>query len=137
MSEKTVLAIDPGTSKCGLALVRRTAQGNVVLIWHDVAATELVRSKLHEAYAASPFELVIIGDGTNSQNVVRDIREHLPSMATLIIDETGTSVQARERYWEYHPRTGWRRFLPATLQVPPGPVDAFAAMVLAERVLNG
>ena len=29
MSEKTVMAIDPGSSKCGLAVVRRDLQGKL------------------------------------------------------------------------------------------------------------
>lgn len=137
MSEKTVLAIDPGSSKCGMALVRRSPQETTSMLWRAVVPTDAVLPKLHEAYVVSPFELVIVGGGTTSRQVVQSIREHLPSMGILVVDERDTSLQARERYWEHHPRRGWRRILPATLQVPPEPVDDFVAMILAERVLLG
>ncbi len=132
---KTVLAVDPGTAKHGMALVRREADDRIKALWHAVVPPEFLVPKLHEAYAMEPFALVIVGSGTGSGPVIKELREHLPSMATLVVDETNTTLQARERYWESHPRRGWRRFLPATLQVPPGPVDAFVAQILAERVL--
>jgi RNase H-fold protein (predicted Holliday junction resolvase) len=135
MTEKTVLAIDPGTSKCGMALVHRKTTGQVELIWHQVVPTEKIVESLRQAEDISPFHLIIVGGGTSSQGAVRAIREQLPSMGILVVDETNTSLQARERYWEQHPRRGWRRFLPATLQVPPEPVDDFVALILAERVL--
>jgi RNase H-fold protein (predicted Holliday junction resolvase) len=137
MIEKTVLAIDPGSSKCGMALVKRIEDDRVQLLWHGVVPTSAVVPKLHEAYIHAPYQMIIMGGGTYSKNVVQRIREHLPSMAILVVDERDTSLQARERYWENNPRRGWRRFLPATLQVPPDQVDDYAALILAERVLLG
>ncbi len=136
MNEKTVLAVDPGTSKCGMALVRRDIQGKLHLLWRAVVPTEAVVPKLHEAYSNAEFHLIIVGGATHSREVVAAIREHLPSMGILVVDETNTSIQARERYWEFNPRRGWRRLIPASLQVPPQPVDDFVAYILAERVLT-
>jgi RNase H-fold protein (predicted Holliday junction resolvase) len=136
MTTKTVLSIDPGTSKCGMALVQRLEDGSIKLLWHDVVPADAVIVKLHEAYIVEGFQLVIIGDSTGSKKVKTDLRRHLPSMGILVIDEKETTIQARERYWEYNPRKGWRKFLPATLQVPPEPYDDYAALVLAERVLS-
>lgn len=134
--QKTVLSIDPGTSKCGMALVQRTDDGMIKLLWHDVVPAEAVIVKLHEAYIVGEFHLVILGDSTGSKQVKTALRRHLPSMGLLVIDETETTMQARERYWEHNPRKGWRKILPATLQVPPEPYDDYAALVLAERVLS-
>ena len=136
MTPKTVLSIDPGTSKCGMALVHRTEDGSLKLLWHDVVPADAVIVKLHEAYIVEEFHLVIIGDSTGSKKVKTDLRRHLPSMGILVIDEKETTIQARERYWEYNPRKGWRKLLPATLQVPPEAYDDYAALVLAERVLS-
>ncbi|HEY0868193.1 MAG TPA: hypothetical protein VGE01_12480 [Fimbriimonas sp.] len=137
MIEKTVFAIDPGTQKCGMAIVQRVSEEKAKLLWRSVAPTSMVVPKLHEAYAAAPYQMIIVGSGTHSKQVVSTIREHLPSMGILVVDEKDTTYQARERYWEHNPRKGWRRILPATLQVPPGPVDDFVALILAERVLLG
>ena len=135
MSERTVLAIDPGTSKCGMALVHRTSAGKLQMLWHEVVPTENMVERLHAAGEVSTFQQIIVGGGTSSHQAVRQIREKMPSMGILLVDEKNTSLQARERYWEKNPRRGWRRLLPATLQVPPEPVDDFVAYILAERVL--
>jgi hypothetical protein len=79
---------------------------------------------------------VIVGSGTTSKQVVHELREFLPSLGILVVDEKNTSLQARERYWEHNPRRGLRRLIPSTMQVPPEPVDDFVALILAERVLS-
>jgi len=135
MSTKTVLAIDPGTSKCGMALVRRETDASLELLWREVTPLDELVDSMHDASEIAPYQLVIVGSGTHSKQVVSMIREAFPSMGTLLVDERDTSLQARERYWEHNRRRGWRRLIPATLQVPPEPVDDFVALILAERVL--
>ena len=135
MEVKTVLAIDPGSSKCGLALVRRDADGTLMVLWRGVHPKEELGARLDEANAVAGFNMVIVGSGTRSREVVNAIREAVPSIGVLVVDEKDTSLQARERYWEHHKRRGFKRFLPSTLFVPPEPVDDFVALILAERVL--
>lgn len=133
---RTVLAVDPGSAKCGMALVHRDAEGKVSLLWRAIAKPEDLQARLDEAAEIEPYSMVVIGSGTTSKDITRVIREHLPSMGILVVDERDTTLQARERYWEHNPRRGWRRLLPATLQMPPDPVDDFVALILAERVLS-
>lgn len=133
--EKTVLAIDPGTSKCGMALVRRDDQDQLELLWRNIVPRVNLLAKLRDAADVNPYGLIIVGGGTNSRQVVGEIREHYPGVGILVVDEKDTTMQARERYWVHNPRRGWRRLLPSTLQVPPEPVDDFVALILAERVL--
>jgi hypothetical protein len=90
---------------------------------------------VRRAATEKPFSMVIVGSGTRSTQVVKALREWQPSIGILVVDEKDTSIQARERYWHHNPRRGWRRLLPATMQVPPEPVDDFVALMLAERVL--
>ncbi len=135
LNEKTVLAIDPGSRKLGMALVQRNSENNLALLWHRICPVDSLASALIEANAAHPYSMVIVGNGTGSNDLVTELRREQPSIGILIVNEKDTTMQARERYWEHHPRTGWRRLLPATLQVPPDPVDDFVAMILAERVL--
>lgn len=135
MTPKIVLAIDPGTAKCGMALALRDANGKLHVPWRAVSPLENFVARIHEAHDVEPFSLIIVGSGTHSKPVVAAIRAEFPSMGILVVDEKDTSLQARERYWEHNPRRGWRRFLPSTLQTPPEPVDDFVALILAERVL--
>ena len=130
---KTVLAIDPGSEKCGMARVSREDNGSIEVLWRGVVPRSQVLETLKDKL--EPKELVVIGRGTGSRMLVQEVSESMPSAAVLLVDEKDTSLQARERYWEFNPRRGWRRLLPASLQVPPEPVDDFVALILAERVL--
>lgn len=133
--EKTVLAIDPGHAKCGLVVAKRNHQGHVELLWRRVAPADGLMSAVREAADESPFSMVIVGSGTKSTEVVNALREWMPSIGILVVDEKDTTIQARERYWLHNQRRGWRRILPSSMQVPPEPVDDFVALILAERVL--
>ena len=86
MTKKTVLSVDPGTSKCGMALVQRDEEGKIKLLWHDVVPADAVIVKLHEAYIVEEFHLVILGDSTGSKKIKTDLRRHLPSMGLLVFD---------------------------------------------------
>lgn len=135
VSDKTVLAIDPGSRKHGLALVRRDPNGKLHLLWRCVCEDDQLELKLQEARGVRGFTMAIIGAGTRSRATVARLQASSPGLGVLVVDETDTSLQARERYWEFHKRRGWRRLLPASMQVPPEPYDDFAAFILAERVL--
>jgi RNase H-fold protein (predicted Holliday junction resolvase) len=133
---RVVLAIDPGSSKCGMALVERDDNLKIKLLWRAVSPRDEVLEHIEEAAKISPYRFIVVGQGTSSRKLVEEVREMYPSAGILLIDESNTSVAARERYWEHHPRRGWRKLLPASMQVPPEPVDDFAALIMAERVLE-
>ncbi|MHB8637052.1 MAG: RuvC family protein [Fimbriimonadaceae bacterium] len=135
-AEKTVLAIDPGTAKCGLALVRRSTGTPLSILFRRIAPVEALADGIREALAVEQPAIVIVGSGTGSKPVVHLLRDTFPGLSLLVVDEKDTSLHARERYWEYHARRGWRRLLPSSMQVPPEPVDDFVAFILAERVLT-
>lgn len=136
LGDKTVLAIDPGSSKAGMAVVSRVEGSAAKLVWRAVVQATEVVAKVREIQAEHEFSMVVVGSGTRSRATVDALREAFPSIGILVVDEKDTTIQARERYWEHHVRPWWRRLVPATLQVPPEPVDDFVAMILAERVLG-
>lgn len=135
LGDKTLLAIDPGSAKCGLALVHRDEHDDIHLVWHGIIPPAQVPERVTELQIQHNFSLIVVGNGTTSRTLVEALRESMPSIGILVIDEKDTSVQARERYWEHNPRRGLWKFLPATLRVPKEPIDDYAALVLAERVL--
>ncbi len=136
LGERTVLAIDPGTSKCGVACVKRTTNGDFKILWQGIVSPEQIGEVALDQKEKHEFSLVAVGGGTASRPIVDRLREAIPSVGILIVDEKDTTMDARARYWEFNPRRGWRRFLPATMQLPPQPVDDFVAIILAERVLS-
>lgn len=119
-----------------MALVQRDDEGTLKLLWRAVAPRAEMIGRVKEATSIEPFSLVIVGSGTTSKQVVHELREAIPSMGILVVDEKNTSLQARERYWEHNPRRGLRKLVPSTMQLPPEPVDDFVALILAERVLG-
>lgn len=133
---KTILAIDPGFKKNGLALVQRDLEGRTHLLWRKIVCREDLPSAVREAEANLAYDILIVGNGTRSRETVDLLRTEFPSAAILLVDESNTSQAAREKYWEHNHRPWWRRLLPSSLQTPPGEIDDFAALVLAERVLH-
>ncbi len=136
LGARTVLAIDPGSAKCGMALVKRDDEGHIVLLWRRVCPTGEVLDAVAQARLVEEFAMLVVGSGTTSRTLIATLRDALPGAAILVVDEKDTTLHARERYWVHHPRRGWRRLLPATMQTPPEPVDDFVALILAERVLS-
>lgn len=137
MDVRTIAAVDPGSAKCGVALVRREADGSITLLERAIVAPDVLADRLFELHEREPFSLIVVGSGTKSRPLVHQVREKMPSMGILVVDEKDTTLQARERYWQHYKRRGWRRLLPSTMQTPPEPVDDFVAVILAERVLLG
>ena len=118
-----------------MALVRRDADEKVNLLWNTIVPRETVLSALTEAQKIESYSLIVVGNGTTSKPLIHEIREAMPSMAILVVDEKETTLQARERYWEHNPKRGILRIIPSTLVPPPCPIDDYAALVIAERVL--
>lgn len=136
MGPKTVMAVDPGSSKCGLAVLRRDDKDELEVLWRGIVPVGTVGATVGKQHGVFDFSMVVIGCGTGSKEAVESVRDELPSIGVLVVDEKDTTMQARERYWEHNPRRGWRKLFPSTMLVPPEPVDDFVAVILAERVLG-
>lgn len=128
-----LLAIDPGSAKCGLALVAspppRVVERRVVAADHLVEQAGVLAG-------ANPGIEIVIGRGTGSQVLVDSLRAALPGVVIYVVDEHETSRRARERYCRENPATGLRRLLPAGLRYPEEPYDDYVAIILAEDFLS-
>ena len=119
-----IIAIDPGSRKCGIAIAEQQEH-------YFVRLSPLMRWKSREeTYRHLSSSLIVVGDRTYGRRIAQLFEETLP---VVFVDEHGSSEEARQRYWKYHKRTGWRRLLPTSLQVPPEPYDDIVAEILAER----
>ena len=127
-----VAAIDPGREKCGVAVV---ADNGEVMEQSIVATVWLADEIAARVRQFSP-DLILLGNGTTSRTAEATIREVAPDIPVEIVDEYRTTDDARRAYWKANPPTGWRRFFPTGMQVPPDPVDDFVAVLLAQRYLN-
>jgi RNase H-fold protein (predicted Holliday junction resolvase) len=130
MAAQRVLAIDPGTVKCGIAVV---AEGDPLPLHRSVVARSGLETALAQVLEHFAPDRVLVGSGTASTDVVAML--HRLEVAVQIVDEYGTTLAARARYYIAHPPRGWRRLIPSGLRVPPGPIDDWAAVVIAEQFL--
>ena len=130
-SSRSVLAIDPGQYKTGIALV--DVQGNCVWLY-TVPTAELVA--LMEAIRfPSSCERIVCGNGTNMQTVISRIEPvgKKRNLSITIVDETNTTVEGRKLYWECNPPKGWRSVLPTNWLTPPQSVDDYTAWIIGKR----
>lgn len=127
---KRIIVIDPGKKKCGLILV--DLDKDIVLdgrVVDHLAVIDLIvywKSKEH-------IQKIILGNGTTSMYWKMKVKEFFP---VELVEERGTTLRARRRYWELWPPSLWLRCLPRGLIVPSVPLDAVAALVLLEDHLH-
>ena len=122
--------LDPGRCKCGLVLVdiEQLCVRDAIVVPPDT-----VENILRNWVTTANLKGIVLGDGTTSRRWLKA----LPEIAPLHpIDERGSTLQARQRYWELWPPRSWRRLIPLGLQTPPGELDAIAALVLVEKHLG-
>ncbi|MBI2266081.1 MAG: hypothetical protein HYU64_13055 [Armatimonadetes bacterium] len=124
-----VIAIDPGTDKCGLAVV---ALGSAVLRREIVPRAEL-GDRLRDFMEKYGTSRVIMGDRTFSKQLRKTLSTAFPAVNISLVDEHLSTEEARKLYFEENPPKGLWRWIPLSLQSPPVPYDDYAAIVLARR----
>lgn len=128
----SILGIDPGRSKTGLALV--TADGKIMRL--HIAQTDSIACELRSFAAHEQIECIVMGDGTNHEGIGTATREVFPHAQLHLVGEAHSTEEARSLYWRENPPKGWRALVPLGLLVPPVPLDAYAAVVQVRRWLQ-
>ena len=123
----SIIAIDPGRDKCGVAIL--SGDGSFM---QEVIKTDELCTWVIDSYRRCGDVPVIIGNGTGSQSAYERLRTEC-NVEPLFVEEYKTTEEARRRYWQENPPAGWKRLLPTSMQVPPVPVDGYVAVILAER----
>jgi len=127
----TVLGLDPGTRKCGIAVVRAAGVQPTL----EIVPIEALAARLAAIVAETPVDVVAIGRGTNAAAITETVRAL--GLNVELVDERETTLLARARYFADHPPRGWRRLVPRGMLLPPCPIDDYAALLIAERYLKG
>ncbi len=124
-----VIAIDPGSDKCGVAVVRSSGEVSYRAI---VAAADLCTTvrTLVERYRP---QHILCGKGTGSKPLLRALQAAGLGMAITPMDESYTSEAARRRYVAENPPRGLEKLLPSSLRTPSVPYDDYVAVILGER----
>lgn len=126
-----ILAIDPGTRKCGIAVVSDRG-----VLHGEIAVREAVPGAVKALLDRHAVDGVIIGGGTGSRDVIRLLHEEIPSLPIRVVEEFMSTLDARKRFFEDNPPRGLRRLVPRGLLLPNRPIDDYAAVLLAERYLR-
>jgi RNase H-fold protein (predicted Holliday junction resolvase) len=126
-----VLGVDPGTRKCGVAVVG--APGSAPLLLEIVPFDEFA-ARVGQLVTGLGIRAVALGGGTHTAAVAACLNGLLVPVA--VVDERDTTYLARARYFRAYPPRGWRRFVPRGMLLPPRPIDDFAALLIAERFLE-
>jgi len=125
-----IAGLDPGRSKCGLVLA------------------DLLAQQIHQAAILSPSQTLswlrqwhtqglrtlVMGNGTGSKPWLSRLGDL--DLTVELVDERGTTLAARQRYWELFPPRGLAKLIPVGLRMPPRDLDDLAAQLLLERQLG-
>ena len=130
MTAGRVLGVDPGTGKAGYAVLDPDGTALVQGIEGLAGLAERLAAVVAEFGPA----VLAVGRGTNAGRVIKSLAAL--GLPVHQVDEYETTRFARTLYFSEHPPAGWRRLVPVTLQVPPRPVDDYAAILIARRYLD-
>ena len=126
------ISIDPRKKKCGL-LLADIQSGKVI----DAGIASLNKfsnlvSLWNQEYN---IDKIIIGDGTNCKYITHELKRK-DFFDLNYVNEKGSTLRARFRYWEIWPPNYFIRWLPKEILFPPENLDAIVALILLEDFLK-
>lgn len=126
-----ILAIDPGREKTGIAILKNSD----VLEHKKINSEELVQiiKSLLEKYI---IKTIVMGNGTSSKKKYDLLKREFIDRDIVLINEYRTTDEARKLYFQENPPKGWKKLIPLGMQVPPVPVDDYAAIVIGRKYLK-
>ena len=78
---------------------------------------------------------IIIGNGTNCKYIENQLKRK-NFININYVNERGSTLRARFRYWEIWPPNYFIRWLPKEILFPPENLDPIVALILLEDFLN-
>jgi len=112
----------------------RSDQDGLEILSAGVLEPEICWRQLEQWCQQGLIAAVVLGNGTGSSHWQQQLaRLRLP---VVLVDEAGTTLAARQRYWQLEPPRGWQRLLPKGMRLPPRDVDDVVAQLLLERHLG-
>lgn len=135
ITNQTIISIDPGREKCGIAAVHQDKG----VLHKSIIETQDLSSTIESLLIKYQTRTVIMGNGTSSKQAQISLEKIIingQAISVILVDEYRTTDEGRRRYWLENPPQGLRRLIPVTMQIPPKPVDDYVAIILAERYLK-
>jgi RNase H-fold protein (predicted Holliday junction resolvase) len=133
LKNQNILGLDPGRDKCGVAVMNSEKQ----VVYHQVIDTPGAIALIQQLCNQFAVDLIVMGDGTTSKNWREQIQaSEVKELPIITVDETNSTLEARDRYWLMYPPTGLQRLIPQGLRIPSRPLDDIVAILLIERYLT-
>tara|TARA_Y100001968_G_scaffold122537_1_gene111475 strand:+ start:184 stop:621 length:438 start_codon:yes stop_codon:yes gene_type:complete len=126
------ISIDPGMKKCGLLLADMQS-GKVIEA--GIASLNKFSDLVSLWNENHKIINIIIGDGTNCKYIEDQLKQN-NFLNINYVDERGSTLRARFRYWEIWPPNYFIRWLPKEILLPPENLDAIVSLILLEDFLN-
>ncbi|EDY39390.1 conserved hypothetical protein [Cyanobium sp. PCC 7001] len=123
--------LDPGRSKCGLVLAE---PGTAQVLQAAILPPDQALALLADWRQGQGLREVVLGDGTGSTTWPEPLRRQ--GLEPRVVEEHGTTLAARTRYWELRHTPSWRQLLPRGMRLPPRDIDDVVAQLLVERWLG-
>jgi len=123
-----ILGIDPGTRKCGYAVLAKPGEPPATI---GIVDTPSLAGRVGELLRQFPIAAIALGSGTHAALVAA--RLATCGVPLHVVNEYETTLRARARYFDDHPPRGWKRWVPRGMLLPPRPIDDYAALLIAER----
>ena len=127
--EEIIIAIDPGTKKCGYAVV----DSNLSVLQREVISIEKIAKTIQDNLNIYKINKIILGNGTNYKNIEERLKNQFSLLRIILIEEKFSTLEARKKYFEVYPPRGILKIIPLSLRVPPCHYDDFVAILLAEK----
>ena len=128
---KTILSIDPGKCKTGIAVLNIEKK----ILEKKIVDTAEFSGYIKDCISMYNPDKIIIGRGTSSVSLLNELKK-ISKLEFVLADEKNTTVMARQRYFSENPPKGLWRFIPLSLQTPPVLYYDYAAVIIGENYLN-
>lgn len=129
---ENILAIDPGREKTGIAILNNDSD----VLEHKIINSEDLISQIKNLFNNYVINLIVMGNGTSSRKKYNLLKQEFIDVKIVLIDEYRTTDEARKLYFQENPLKGWKKLIPLGMQVPPVPVDDYAAIVIGRKYLK-
>lgn len=126
-----ILAIDPGREKTGIAILK-----NSDVLEHEIINSEELVQIIKSLLEKYIIKTIVMGNGTSSKKKYDLLKQEFIDRDIVLINEYRTTDEARKLYFQENPPKGWKKLIPLGMQVPPVPVDDYAAIVIGRKYLK-
>lgn len=126
-----ILAIDPGREKTGIAILK-----NSDILEHKIINSEELVQIIKSLLEKYIIKTIVMGNGTSSKKKYDLLKQEFIDRDIVLINEYRTTDEARKLYFQENPPKGWKKLIPLGMQVPPVPVDDYAAIVIGRKYLK-